>query len=267
MPSASFFMPSRPTKSTYFFTKIESPLLFSPVKRVGNIILSEQITIDGPAASGKSTLAQLVAKKVSGFYINTGDMYRTLTWAILERNYDLEADRLKILNLLNEVNIHYERKNTHEMVLLCNGKPIDYNKVRAPEITARVSEVAAIPEVRHWMVACQRKCAKVGLIVMEGRDIGTVVFPEAHYKFFVTASPEARAKRRLAQDGEVTEGATLEKVAEDIARRDYLDMHRPIAPLKQADDAAFVDTSNMTVEQATDQIVKLVKDKQSQVHA
>ena len=229
--------------------------------------LTEIITLDGPAASGKSTLASMIADKVNGFYINTGDMYRTLTWVISEKNLDLEKDRQQIINLLQELYIHYEKCDEHHMQLICDGNPVEQAKIRNPEVTKQVSAVAAIPEVRDWMVKCQRKCADVGLVVMEGRDIGTVVFPDAHYKFFVTASPEVRAKRRLAQDGEVPEGATVEKVAADIARRDELDMNRAIAPLKQADDADFIDTSDLTVEQAVDKIVSIVSTKNNGIHA
>ena len=229
--------------------------------------LTEIITLDGPAASGKSTLASKIADKVGGFYINTGDMYRTLTWMITEKDLDLEADRTTIISLLKELYIHYEKCDANHMQLICDGKPVDQKKIRNPEITKKVSQVAAIPEVRDWMVKCQRKCTEVGLVVMEGRDIGTVVFPDAHYKFFVTASPLVRAQRRLSQDGEVTENATVEKVAADIAKRDELDMNREIAPLKQADDAIFVDTSDLTIDQAVDQIVNFVNEKKSSVHA
>lgn len=229
--------------------------------------MTEIITLDGPAASGKSTLAAMIADKVGGFYINTGDMYRTLTWIISEKKLDLTEDLGQIVELLQELYIHYEKCDENHMQLICEGKPVEQSKIRNPEVTKNVSAVAAIPEVRDWMVKCQRKCSEVGLVVMEGRDIGTVVFPEANYKFFVTASPEVRARRRLAQDGEVVEGATVEKVAADIARRDELDMNRSIAPLKQADDAEFIDTSELTVDQAVDKIVEIVNHKKKLLHA
>jgi cytidylate kinase len=228
--------------------------------------LREQITFDGPAASGKSTLAKNVAKELGAFFINTGDMYRTLTWSIRQRGINIATEKPKIVELLDIVNICYNLDGG-EPVLFCEGKKVDQAEIRSHVITENVSLVASIPEVRHWLVARQRASADLGLLVMEGRDIGTVVFPKARYKFFVTASPEVRAKRRLSQNGEVPEGATIEKVARDIARRDELDMNRSISPLKQADDAVYVDTSEMNIEDATAMIIKVVKEKQNAVHA
>ena len=229
--------------------------------------MNEQITIDGPAASGKSTLAKAVAKKLDAFFINTGDMYRTLTWVALERNIDVNREQSKIVDLLGQVDIRYVTDKDKNLVLTCEGKPVVPESIRAHHVTEKVSIVASIPAVREWLVARQRESAALGLLVMEGRDIGTVVFPKAHYKFFVTASPRVRAERRLAQDGEVPEGSTVEKVASDIAKRDELDSNRAISPLKQADDAIFVDTSELTVEEATNKIVEHVREKQSAVHA
>lgn len=229
--------------------------------------MNEQITIDGPAASGKSTLAKQVAKELDAYFINTGDMYRTLTWVAIERGIDIHQEIEKIVDLLGKVNIRYVIDHDKTLVLTCEGKAVIPEEIRAPHVTEKVSFVASIPEVREWLVARQRESAQLGLLVMEGRDIGTVVFPEANYKFFVTASPMVRAKRRLAQDGEVPEGTTVEKVASDIAKRDELDSNRKISPLKKADDALFVDTSDLTVAQAADKIVEHVRQKQSAVHA
>ena len=223
--------------------------------------MREQITLDGPAASGKSTLAKKVAEALNAYSINTGDMDRALTWCAHRRSINVD-DTDGIINLLDSVNIRYQLVD-NKPVLYCEGKIADQNEFRAPEITEKVSLVAAIPEVREWLVARQRESAGLGLLVMEGRDIGTVVFPEANYKFYVTASPEVRAKRRLSQDGEVPEGATVEKVAKDIAKRDELDMNRAVSPLKQADDAVCIDTSNLTIEEAVEKIVSAVRKKQS----
>ncbi len=229
--------------------------------------MNEQITIDGPAASGKSTLAKAVAKKLDAYFINTGDMYRTLTWAAVNRKIDINKESEKIAQLLKVLNICYVVDHEKNLKLTCEGKAVNLDEIRAPEITEKVGLVAAIPAVRQWLVEQQRKSANLGLLVMEGRDIGTVVFPKANYKFFVTASPKVRALRRLKQDGEVLEGATVEKVAQDIAKRDELDMNRPISPLKQADDAIFVDTSELTIEQAMEKIVGIVQAKKNKLHA
>ena len=229
--------------------------------------MKEQITIDGPAASGKSTLAKKVAKALNAYFLNTGDMYRTLTWAAMERGIDINREQSKIVDLLGQVDIRYVTDSERNLVLTCEGIQVKPEEIRAPHVTEKVSFVASIPAVREWLVARQRESAELGLLVMEGRDIGTVVFPKANYKFFVTASPRVRAERRLAQDSEVPEGTTVEKVAQDIAKRDELDSNRPISPLKQADDAIFVDTSDLTIDQATEMIVESVKQKQSVVHA
>lgn len=229
--------------------------------------MNEQITIDGPAASGKSTLAKQIAKKLDAYFINTGDMYRTLTWVALEKNIDILKETEKVVDLLSKVDIRYVIDHDKSLVLTCEGQPVIPEEIRAPHVTEKVSFTASIPEVRKWLVARQRESAQLGLLVMEGRDIGTVVFPDANYKFFVTASPMVRAMRRLAQDGEVPEGSSVEKVAKDIAKRDELDSNRKISPLKQAEDALFVDTSHLTVDEATDKIVEHVRQKQSAVHA
>ncbi|NQZ58344.1 MAG: (d)CMP kinase [Lentisphaeraceae bacterium] len=227
----------------------------------------EQITLDGPAASGKSTLASMVAQKLSAYYVNTGDMYRTLTWAVVGRNIDVNTEQSKIIELLDSVDIKYTLAEDQKLVLSCEGKLVEYSQIRAPKITQNVSIVATIPEVRQWLVKRQRQSAELGLIVMEGRDIGTVVFPQANYKFYVTASPLVRAQRRLAQDGEVAEGVTVETVAADIARRDEMDMNRKVSPLRPAEDSILIDTSEMNIEQAVEKIIATVKEKRNLTHA
>ena len=132
-------------------------------------------------------------------------------------------------------------------------------KIRAPEVASFVSPVAALPNVRAWLLDKQREFARLGRIVMEGRDIGTVIFPDARYKFFLTATPEERAKRRIAQNGETPDGATVESVAKAIAERDMLDSSRETAPLKKADDAILIDTSGMSIEQVIEQILRHIQ--------
>lgn len=217
-----------------------------------------QITIDGPAASGKSTIARLVAERLDGFYINTGDMYRTLTWVIRECGFDPKIDTAAIVALLDEINIRYEISPNGVPQLLLNGEPVQQTDIRNPKVAAEVSDVAKIREVRTWMVQRQRLTARLGLVVMEGRDIGTVVFPEAAHKFFLTASPAERARRRLNQAGESPCDATVESVAAEIARRDRIDSTRAVAPLRPARDAVTIDSTHMTQEEVATQIINTI---------
>ena len=213
-----------------------------------------QIAIDGPAASGKSTIAQKIAERLGGFYVNTGDMYRTVTWKALEAGIDPVADPDSVAGLLFRLDIRYMTKNSG-LILTCNDVPVDRALIRTPEVTANVSHVAKLPIVRQWMIERQRESASLGLVVAEGRDIGTVVFPEAKWKFFVTATPMERARRRLAQDGEAADDATLETVAAEIAERDRIDSTRDVAPLKQADDAILIDSTEMTIDDVLETIL------------
>ena len=157
--------------------------------------------------------------------------------------------------------MEYVKNSDGLLELKLNGKNIE-SEIRAPEVAKCVSFIAAIPEVRQWLVDSQRKFTALGMIVMEGRDIGTVVFPDARFKFFLTASPEVRAKRRLNQDGETPDGATIASVAEEIAKRDKMDMTRAVSPLKKADDALHIDCSSMTLDEVLDLIAANI-DKES----
>ena len=226
----------------------------SLIYKKGNMTSALQITIDGPAASGKSTIAQEIARQLNATYINTGEMYRCLTQWCMSQGIEAE-DTAAIINCLDKVDVSYRDINGQSM-LTCCGEPVDRSAIRRPEITAKVSIVAKIPEVRQWMVERQRDSANtVGLLVMEGRDIGTVVFPQAKWKFFLTASPEERARRRLAQDGEIPDGATLDSVAKAIAERDEMDRNRKVSPLVAADDAIKVDTTGLAIEDVMKNII------------
>jgi CMP/dCMP kinase len=216
------------------------------------------IAIDGPAASGKSTVASLVAERLHIPYINTGNMYRAITWKALSASVDLECrDDAAMTAMLADTELVYMKNAADEFELMLDGTAIG-EAIRAPEIAGLVSQVAAIPAVRKWLLDRQRCMIELGLIVMEGRDIGTVVFPDAEYKFFITAAPETRALRRLRQSGETFDGATLESVASDIAERDRVDSTRKIAPLRQAEDAQLVDTTELTIDQVVEQIISMV---------
>ncbi|MBR4517403.1 MAG: (d)CMP kinase [Victivallales bacterium] len=207
-----------------------------------------QVAIDGPAASGKSTVARLLAKRIGGYYINTGDMYRAVSWVALQHGVDPVANPAGVVKLLADCDLCY-RIVDDVPTLFLNNEVVPQEAIRSPEVSAIVSPVAAIPEVREWMLGRQRECKEVGIVIMEGRDIGTVIFPDAKFKFFVTASPMERARRRLAQKGEVAEGATLESVAADIARRDEIDSTRAVAPLRPAENAVTIMTDGITAEE------------------
>ena len=223
--------------------------------------MSQQvIAIDGPAASGKSTIAALLAAKLHIPYINTGNMYRAITMYALDSGIDLKTNCTNeaFAVLLQTLKLDYSKTVSGSYELELNGA-LPGPKLRSPEVAAFVSPVAALPVVRDWLKDLQRDFVRLGLIVMEGRDIGTVIFPDAKFKFFLTATPEERARRRLAQAGETFDGATLESVARDIAERDRIDSSRAIAPLKPAPDAEIVDTSNMTIDEVINYLTGRIK--------
>lgn len=217
------------------------------------------IAIDGPAASGKSSVAKAVAIRLEIPFINTGNMYRAVTYKLLKNNIDSSLKNVeKIKNILDETDLRYERSSDGKYILTLDGQNLE-SEIRAPETALYVSRVAAVAEIRTWLVALQRKFACGEKFVMEGRDIGTVVFPNAQNKFFLTATPEIRAERRLAQKNENPENATVESVAREIRKRDEMDTKRKISPLKKADDALLIDTSDMTLQEVVDNIVEQVK--------
>ena len=220
---------------------------------------SNVIAIDGPAASGKSTAARNLASRLGIPYINTGSLYRAIAWKAGRLGISTR-DEAALRTMLADTSVRYA-------VPADGGNPdieIDGvfpgQELRAPEIAQGASNVAAIPFVRAFTLQIQRDAAKTQLVVMEGRDIGTAVFPDAKYKFFLTASPRVRALRRLAQGGETPDNATVDSVAAEIAERDKQDMNRSVAPLKQADDAVFIDSSGMTAEDVLDAMVLCIRD-------
>ncbi len=217
------------------------------------------IAIDGPAASGKSTAAARVAAYFSIPYVNTGNLFRAVALAALRRygNRLGELSELDWHELLSFLKLEYRRRRDGSYDLRMGGH-YPGKELRRPAVTAVVSLVAAIPKVRAFILKTERGFAETGWVVMEGRDIGTVVFPDAGYKFFVTASPLERARRRLAQEGEVAAGATLESVAAEIEERDRLDSTREIAPLIAAPDATVIDTTDMDLEAAAQAIIERI---------
>lgn len=215
--------------------------------------MSNVIAIDGPAASGKSTVAGLLARKLGIAYISTGSLYRAVALACVRSGRSLEDVPLDFLKTLK---LEYlPKEGVYE---LCLNGAFPGGALRTPEIAAGASRVATQPIVREYLLDVQRCFADGKLIVMEGRDIGTVIFPDADFKFFVTASPEERAKRRLAQAGEVAGCASLAEVAAAIRERDEQDANRPIAPLKPAADAELVDTTAMSIDEVVETIAAKV---------
>lgn len=205
------------------------------------------IAIDGPAASGKSTVAKLIAERLGYTFINTGAMYRAITWYVLTQGID-PADTASVNQLLPSIPLSFGKDGSRSTVLY-NSQALN-TELTTQEVNDHVSTIAAIPEVRSLLVERQREYNTREAVVMEGRDIGTVVFPDTPFKYFVTASEEVRAARRAA------EGLT-----DSIAERDKKDSSRATAPLTQAADAKLVDTSDMTIEEVVDTIVADITQK------
>ncbi|WP_058990315.1 (d)CMP kinase [Anaerococcus rubeinfantis] len=203
------------------------------------------IALDGPSGSGKSTIANILAKKLKISYLNTGSMYRALTLYFLENGIENE-DQID-LNLLKNIKIDINGDR-----VFLNGKDVS-EEIRNKIVTENVSWVSSIPLVRKYLVDLQRKISENKSIILDGRDIGTVVFPNAKYKFFLVASSEIRAKRRYEQN-EIDK--SLEEIQKDIEKRDYIDSHREISPLKKADDAIEIDSSNLTIDETIDEILE-----------
>lgn len=219
--------------------------------------MSNCIAIDGPAASGKSSIAKRVAETMNLACVNTGSLYRAVALAALRAGRDLASlDR----EFLETLKLEYASDASGAYELKLNGE-FPGAALRTAEVAAAASQVAAQPVVRDYLLGVQRSFAGERMIVMEGRDIGTVIFPDAAVKIFLTATPEERAKRRLAQSGETPDGATLAEVAHEIAARDKQDSERAIAPLKPAGDAMVVDTTGLSLDQALETVTGLIARK------
>lgn len=209
------------------------------------------IAIDGHSSCGKSTFAKLIAAKLGYKYIDTGAMYRAATLFSIQNNF-FESGMLNIellINSLDKINIDFQQnKETKSNDIYLNEKNVE-KQIRSLEVSNYVSEVSAIKEVRHKMVALQQEMGQKKGIVMDGRDIGTVVFPDAELKIFLTASPEIRAERRFKELVEKGERVLYEDVLQNVIKRDRIDSTRKESPLKQADDALLLDNSNLTMEE------------------
>ena len=211
------------------------------------------IAIDGPAASGKSTSAKLLAEKLKFLYLDTGAMYRCIALAVIENQIDIK-NKQSLKDFID--NFKLEMKTIDGVsVFLINGENVS-KKIRSSSVSKKVSEISAIPSIRKYMVSMQRSFAKNTKCVVEGRDIGTVVFPKATIKFFMIASVEVRAKRRQLELRRLGEELTLKDLQKDIEARDKYDSERSHSPLKKAFDAIEIDTTNMTLR---DQLSVMVK--------
>lgn len=209
------------------------------------------ITLDGPAGSGKSTIAKLIAKKFSMTYLDTGAMYRMIALYVLENNIDLK-DINQINNMLEKVRMDIEKDKFY-----LDGKDVS-EEIRTPRVTKIVSDVASIREVRVKLVDLQRKISEGKNVILDGRDIGTVVFPNGDLKIYLVASPEERAKRRMKEYEQKGINESYEEVLEAIKKRDMIDSTREESPLRKADDAIEIDSSFMTIEEVVENISKMV---------
>ncbi|HHV46695.1 MAG TPA: (d)CMP kinase [Tissierellia bacterium] len=211
------------------------------------------IAVDGPAGAGKSTIAKKVAQKLNIEYIDTGAMYRALTLKVIRSNVEIDNVE-EILKIMESTSIEFIDNHIY-----LDGTRVD-EEIRENIINTKVSFIAKIKEVRQMMIKLQRKMAEYTNVIMDGRDIGTVVLPNANYKFFITASVEERAKRRYKELIEKNnENITYEKVLEEIKERDKIDSTRKIAPLKKSPDAYEIDTTNKTIEECVDEIINIIE--------
>ncbi len=214
------------------------------------------IAIDGPAGSGKSTTARLLASQLGFVYLDTGAMYRALTWFALRNDIPID-DGSKLTGVAQKLKIEFQMDGELNRVYL-NGADIT-EEIRTPEVTKAVSQVSAHPGVRREMVKRQKEIGKKGNIVAEGRDTTSVVFPDAGIKVYLDASIQERARRRLLELSRNGVSSTLEEQVKDLERRDKYDSTREVSPLKKTRDALVIDTTNLTIEEQVDRIIKLIK--------
>lgn len=216
------------------------------------------VAIDGPSGAGKSTVARAAAAKLGYVYVDTGAMYRTIGLAVCRKGVageDTEGIKSVLPGL--RVGIAYENGAQH---VLLNGEDVS-DAIRTPEIAYYASKVSAVPEVREFLLSTQRDMAKNGNILMDGRDIGTVILPDAPVKIFLTASAQSRAERRYKELIEKGQQVTMDGILHDINERDRQDMTRAVAPLKQADDAVLLDTSSLTLEESIAAVLRIIREK------
>jgi len=223
------------------------------------------IALDGPAGAGKSTVARLVAERFGLTYIDTGAMYRAVTWLALRHKLNMPNQQAELMGLLLDAEIKLlpaekrsDSNETFQKVFL-NEQEIT-EQIRTPEITQSVSIISAIPEVREHLVKLQQRMGAAGGVILDGRDIGSTVFPKADLKVFLVASSQERALRRQKQLMSLNIDCKLQDIQNDIEKRDYLDYSRKVSPLRQAKDAILVDTDNLSIDEVVNQISHLIED-------
>jgi len=215
------------------------------------------IAIDGPAGAGKSTIAKEVAKKLNFTYLDTGAMYRAITLKALKNSLNLK-DEGSLVKLAKKTKLDIKPTRDYSLKVFLDNRDVT-REIRRPEITQNVSYIAKVAELRKVMVGLQRKFGKNNNIVVEGRDIATVVFPNAFKKFYLDADFKARIKRRSKDFKDLKQNLTLEEVRRDLLCRDKADMTRKAGPLKKAKDAICIDSTNMSIKETVDKIVKIIK--------
>ena len=218
--------------------------------------MGQVICIDGPAASGKSTVSRAVAKKLGILYVDSGALYRIMTWQALEHGVDC-SDAAAVAAFCETVNVVFEVRGERVAYLIDGEEPGD--RIRTPEINAHVSPVSAVPAVRARVTAWLREMPQLGDLIVEGRDIGSVVYPDSPYRIYLDCDADERSRRRLAEDIGKGFEVNQEQVKASLLNRDRIDSSRSTAPLKKADGALVIDTTNLTIEQVVDAIAKVFR--------
>ena len=222
-------------------------------------MLEKSIAIDGPAGAGKSTLARALARELGYYYVDTGAIYRTVALRVRRAGAD-PSDPAQVVPLLKGLDITMDYGPDGEQRMFLDGEDVS-RAIRENEISGLASKVSAIPEVRDFLLDFQRRQAREHDVVMDGRDIGTVVLPQAGVKIFLTAAPEARARRRLLELEQRGQKADFDTVLSEILRRDEQDRTRPIAPLRQAEDAVLLDTTSLNLAESLQALLAIVKER------
>ncbi len=219
------------------------------------------IAIDGPAGAGKSTLARALARELGYLYVDTGAIYRTVALRAREAGAD-PSDPEQVAPLLEDLDLRMDYGGDGVQRMYLSGRDVT-EAIRENEVSALASQVAALPAVREFLLEFQRKQAREHNVVMDGRDIGTVVLPQAGVKIFLTAAPEARARRRTAELLQRGQDANFDEILREIRQRDEQDENRPVAPLRQAEDAALLDTTNLDLKGSLEALLTLVRERLS----